>query len=98
MNRAMDRVVYELPNGCWAIRRNDTPFAYHTYDTKRQAVRAAKRAVKRDGGSIVQVQDRMGIPTETASCPPPDGSEGERPGFPPEERSLAGFLRRLLRL
>lgn len=102
MSRAMDRQVYEVPGGRWTHRRNDTPFAYHTYDTKRQAVRAARRALKRDGGSILEVSDRIGLPTETASCRPIDGSEGERPGLPPvcdpEERGLAGFLRRLLRL
>lgn len=102
MSRAKDRLVYMVSARHWAVRRIDSPYALSVHDTKRQAVRAAKRALKRDGGNNLHVSDRMGSPREEASCPTPDGSdpEGPRPPFEcrREEQSLAGFFRSLLHL
>ena len=75
----LDRIVYKLPSGSWANRRNDSEYPSSVHKTQKEAAKAARRDLKREGGSFVDVTSRLGRHREFdvflpdgAPDPPPD--------------------------
>jgi len=79
MSKDRDRMVYQRPDGTWANKRNDASRPTTVHDTQKEAAKAARTLLSKQGGGELSIKGRNGqirskdtIAPGNDPCPPRD--------------------------
>lgn len=79
MSKGKDRMVFRRSNGEWANKRNDATKASSVHDTQREAIKAARDMLQKQGGGELvtkgldqRIRSKDTIPPGNDPNPPKD--------------------------